>query len=192
VQFFDNGVAINGTQPVVVAAGGGSGTATLTTSFSTAGTHPITAQYLPAAGSPCPGATSPVFNETITAVTSSTYTTLSASPTDPSFGQPVTLTATVTCTGGGLTGGTVTFTDLTTGTTLGTTPVNPSTGVATLTVNGLTAGTHNISAHFNGTATCAPSASNTVTGATVNTCGSRFFRRRWVGRARRVVRPVRR
>jgi hypothetical protein len=133
-----------------------------------------------------------VFNETITAVTSSTYTTLSASPTDPSFGQPVTLTATVTCTGGGLTGGTVTFTDLTTGTTLGTTPVNPSTGVATLTVNGLTAGTHNISAHFNGTATCAPSASNTVTGATVNTCGSRFFRRRWVGRARRVVRPVRR
>jgi hypothetical protein len=90
VQFFDNGVAINGTKPVVVAAGGGSGTATLTTSFSTAGTHPITAQYLPAAGSPCPGATSPVFNETITAVTSSTCTTLSASPTDPSVGQPVT------------------------------------------------------------------------------------------------------
>jgi hypothetical protein len=37
------------------------------------------------------------------------------------------------------------------------------TGVATLTVNGLTAGPHNISARFNGTATCAPSTSNTVT-----------------------------
>jgi hypothetical protein len=29
-------------------------------------------------------------------------------------------------------------------------------------------------------------------GAIVNTCGSRSFRRRWMGRARRVVRPVRR
>jgi RNA-directed DNA polymerase len=29
-------------------------------------------------------------------------------------------------------------------------------------------------------------------GAIVNTCGSRSFRRRWVGRGRRVVRPVRR
>jgi hypothetical protein len=90
VRFFDNGVALDGPRPLAVAPDGGSGTATLPTPFSTSGTDPITAQYLPAVGSPCAGAISPVFTETITAVTSST--TLSASTTNPSLGQPVTQT----------------------------------------------------------------------------------------------------
>ncbi|MFD2415532.1 RCC1 domain-containing protein [Amycolatopsis pigmentata] len=88
-------------------------------------------------------------------------TSLTALPTNPSFGQPVTLTATVVCTGS-LTGGTVTFTDLSTGTVLGTVPVNAS-GTATIVVNGLAPGAHQIQAQFNGTAACHPSTSNTVT-----------------------------
>jgi Bacterial Ig-like domain (group 3)/Regulator of chromosome condensation (RCC1) repeat len=107
------------------------------------------------------GAHSLAIRTPITPVTSST--TLSAAPTNPSFGQPVTLTATVTCTGGDLTGGTLSFTDHTTGTTLGTTTVNPVTGVAATTVHGLPGGAHEIRAHVTGVATCAPSTSNTVT-----------------------------
>jgi hypothetical protein len=67
----------------------------------------------------------------------------------------------------------VTFTDTTTGNVLGTATVvgGPPTGTATLTVNGLTVGTHAISAAFGGTGTCGPS-TGTVT---VNVSGGQVI-----------------
>ena len=91
----------------------------------------------------------------LTVTISPSTTTLVASPTSPQYGNPVTLTATVTS---GATG-TASFYDgsvlLGTGTVSG--------GVATLTTSTLVAGTHTITAVYNGDATYASSQSAPAT-----------------------------
>jgi hypothetical protein len=95
-----------------------------------------------------------------------TATTLAASTTTPTFGDPVTLTATVTPASAalGAPGGSVTFVDGTT--TLATVPlaVVGTTGKATFTTAGLGGGAHPIKAVYSGTdTTFAPSTSATTT-----------------------------
>jgi hypothetical protein len=92
--------------------------------------------------------------------TPASTTTLSVTPPNPSFGQPVTLTAHVTCTGGTAPTGTVTFFEGTTA--LGTSPLTGA-GDASLTVDGLPAGAHSFTARYNGDTNCAASTSNPVT-----------------------------
>jgi hypothetical protein len=92
---------------------------------------------------------------TLTVVPATTTTTLATSPSLPQYGDPVTLTATVTS---GTTG-TVSFYDGTTYLGQGTV----SGGVATLTTTTLNAGTHTITAIYNGDATYASSTSGPAT-----------------------------
>ncbi|MCN9243592.1 Ig-like domain repeat protein [Streptomyces sp. RY43-2] len=94
------------------------------------------------------------------AVREASSTTLTASPTTVTPGQPVTLTAHVTCTAGTPTGGEVVFFDGTTQ--IGTATVNAE-GNATLTTTSLGLGTHEITARFQGEGTCPPSVSEPVT-----------------------------
>jgi Bacterial Ig-like domain (group 3)/MBG domain (YGX type) len=93
---------------------------------------------------------------TLTVVPTPTTTTLTASPSTPEYGDPITLTATVAPSGAT---GSVSFFDgsiyLGDGTVAG--------GVATLTTSTLNAGTHTITAIYNGDATYSSSLSNTVT-----------------------------
>jgi hypothetical protein len=89
-----------------------------------------------------------------------TGTSLSASPTNPQLGQPVTLSATVTCSAGVTPTGTVTFFEG--ATPVGTVPLNGS-GAASLTVNGLSGGSHTFTAQYGGDANCAGSTSPPVT-----------------------------
>ncbi|NDK29323.1 DUF11 domain-containing protein [Streptomyces sp. TR1341] len=87
-----------------------------------------------------------------------TTTTLTASPTTAAPGQPVTLTAHVTCTAGTPTG----EVEFRSGTTvLGTAPLNDA-GTATLTTTSLPLGAHQITAHYLGSADCPPSDSEPV------------------------------
>ncbi|ROQ72994.1 alpha-tubulin suppressor-like RCC1 family protein [Streptomyces sp. CEV 2-1] len=87
-------------------------------------------------------------------------TTLTAAPTTTRPGEPVTLTATVTCTAGPP-GGEVTFTD-SNGAEIGTVAVNEN-GTATLTVSDLSEGTHTVTAHYSGDDRCPTSTSEPVT-----------------------------
>jgi hypothetical protein len=142
-----------------------SGVATLSYSALTVGTHTVTAAY---SGSETnlgyqtsSGTTSQTVNQ------DSTTTTLATSPNPSYYGEPVTLTATVAYVTYGVTPtGTVTFTDTTTGNTLGTGTL--SSGVATLTVSTLSIGAHLLQASYGGDTTNATSTSNTVSQA-VNT-----------------------
>lgn len=84
-----------------------------------------------------------------------TTTALTSAPNPSTAGQNVTLTATVTA-DSGIATGTVAFFDG--GTPLGTAPLNAS-GVATLTIDTLTAGTHNLTAQYGGNTTFNGSAS---------------------------------
>lgn len=88
---------------------------------------------------------------TLTRVQGTTTATLGASTTTPVFGQPVTLTATVTGfpTGGAAPTGTVTFREG--GTTLGTGTLNAA-GQATVTLSNLSTGVHTIDAVYAGDA----------------------------------------
>ncbi|MCN9243590.1 Ig-like domain repeat protein [Streptomyces sp. RY43-2] len=94
------------------------------------------------------------------AVRAASTTTLTASPTTAAPGQPVTLTAHVTCTSGTPTGGEVIFFDGTTQ--IGTATVDAQ-GNATLTTTDLGVGTHEITAHFQGMGDCPASVSEPVT-----------------------------
>jgi hypothetical protein len=90
-------------------------------------------------------------------VLATTTTTLALNPTTPGIDEAATLQATVT--GVGTEGGTVDFSDGTTS--LGTAPV--VSGVASLSVaTGFAAGTHDLTATFEATATANTSTSNTV------------------------------
>ena len=95
------------------------------------------------------------------AVVESTTTTLTSTVNPSTFGQSTTLTATVTQTTGPTTpnAGTVTFKDG--ATTLGTGNLNAS-GVATLAVSNLTAGSHSLTASYAGTASFGASTSSAV------------------------------
>ncbi len=141
------------------------GMATFTTSTLTSGAHMITARY---GGDTNFGAsTSTVFDQTVNQGT--TTTTLASSPNPSTFGQAVTLTATVSTTAAGMLvpGGTVTFLEGTT--VLGTGTL--SNGMATLTISTLTAGTHTITARYEGDVNFTGSTSTAVT-QTVNKTGT--------------------
>ncbi|MFI5764227.1 Ig-like domain repeat protein [Streptomyces sp. NPDC051563] len=140
VQFKD-GAADLGT-PVTV----NNGTAALTTSNLTAGTHGLTAVFTPASAS-YNGSASSAVSYVVTAVPATTTTTaLAVSPagTAPQF-SPVTLTGTVTPAGAA---GAVKFTDTVGGSTvtLGTVPV--AGGTAVLNTSSLPVGNHSFTAVF--------------------------------------------
>ncbi len=130
--------AISGTASYATAAGTTAGTYSITVSGLTSANYTIA--FVPG---------------TLTVTAASTTITLVAGPTSTQYGDPVTLTATVTS---GATG-TVSFYDGTV--LLGTGTV--SNGVATLTTSTLIAGTHTITAVYNGDATYASSQSGPAT-----------------------------
>ncbi len=117
-----------------------SGVATLTVSFSTPGTHPLTVTY-PATGPYLP-ATSAVLNETVQSLGTTLGLVSSVNPVN--VNANTVLTATLASTSGTPTG-TITFLDG--ATILGTASLNAS-GVATLTVSFTTPGTHPLTATF--------------------------------------------
>jgi len=120
-----------------------SGTATFATSFSSAGSYSLTAVY--EGDSTYATSTSTAITENITSSSSSlTTVTLSASPTSITYGSGTALTAIVTPVGSS---GTVTFTDTTTSSTLGSVALSGQ-SVATLTVTSLSIGTHTIKASY--------------------------------------------
>ena len=128
-----------------------SGTPTYSTAAgTTAGTYAITVTGLTSANY-----TIAFVPGTLTVTAASTTITLVASPSATQYGDPVTLTATVTS---GATG-TVSFYDGSV--LLGTGAV--ANGVATLTTSTLAAGTHTITAVYNGDATYASSQSGPAT-----------------------------
>jgi Bacterial Ig-like domain (group 3)/Chitobiase/beta-hexosaminidase C-terminal domain/Bacterial Ig-like domain (group 2) len=123
------------------------GIATLSSSLSAAGSFQLTALYggdsnFAASGS---APVTEVVNQDATSLQ------LTATPTPAILGQLVTLTATVS---GGSNGvgptGSVTFLNGTT--TLGTAPVSPGTGIATLTTSTLPAGSSSVTAQYSGDA----------------------------------------
>jgi streptogramin lyase len=85
----------------------------------------------------------------VTVAAAATATALTASANPVGAGQPLTFTATVSSSGIGAPTGTVTFLDTTTGTTLGTAPLDNS-GTATQAVGGLAQGSHSIKATYGG------------------------------------------
>jgi hypothetical protein len=106
---------------------------------------------------------------TLTVTAATTSTTLSASTTSSVYGQSVTLTATVAAAAPSAatpTGGTVTF--MVDGTTLATAAL--SGGTASLVTTAITAGTHGLSAVYNGDGVdFSTSAASSLTGATITT-----------------------
>ena len=137
----------------------GSAQATFTTSSLALGSHSITAVY--GGDTNDLGSTSPVLTQTVTANSSGTAITSSVNPS--TFGQSVTFTATVT--GSGVTPtGTVTFKDGSTA--LGSATLNGS-GQTTFSTNALAAGSHSITATYNGDSNYGTSISPTLT-QTVN------------------------
>ena len=121
------------------------------------GGHTITAVYSGETNiyAPSTGTMSRTVNPSLTA------TVLTASPasgtTIPVYGQPVSLTATVTAAfGGAPTGGLVIFTDNTTGTTLGSASLSGTNSVS-ITTSALSVAIHTITATYNGAANDASS-----------------------------------
>jgi hypothetical protein len=157
VDFWEGGVLLGA---VSLAPGApNSATATFTSSTLTTGTHSITAQYL---GNFNFAGQSASVSQGIGQV--STVTGLTAAPNPATFGDSVTLTALVAAspaTAGAPTGS-VTFLDGTT--VLGTAALASVSGhqQATLTVPGLSAGTHSLKATYSGSTTFAGSTSVTV------------------------------
>ncbi len=141
-----------GTTQIGTGTLGGSGVATLSISTLTAGTHPITATYAGSASHA--GSTSNTVSQVVNGPTATT-TALTSSLNPSTAGQSVTLQATVTA---GATGS-VAFKDGTT--VLGTVALTGTT--ATTTVSTLAAGSHPITAVYNGSAGYSTSTSNTVT-----------------------------
>ncbi|AFH59450.2 hypothetical protein B2K_01685 [Paenibacillus mucilaginosus K02] len=131
-----------------------SGKAVYSSDSLSVGSHSITAEYSGSAN--YLGSVSPVMEQTV--LSGSTQTVVRASPTAGVFGQPVTFTAAVTALApaSGTPAGTVTFKNG--DTELGTAELD-GTGTASLPLNGLTAGTHRITAVYNGSAALAGSVS---------------------------------
>ncbi len=130
------------------------GKATFTTSTLLVNTHTITAVY--AGDTNFTGGTSAGIAEVTKAA--STTTTLTSSPNPSTYGEPVTLTATVAPTFGGNTSGTVTFNHL--GTFLGNGTIVGN--VATLTIDSLTVGTSHITATYGGSTNYLTSTSSAI------------------------------
>ena len=160
VAFFDGATSL-GTGTVTA------GQATLSTSALAAGSHSITAVY--SGDATFATSTSAVLTQTVNNSTKPATTATVASSLNPSAtGQSVTFTATVTSASGTPTG-TVTFLDGTTS--LGTGTL--STGHATLSTTTLAAGSHSITASYQGDATFAASTSTVLT-QTVNNPAADF------------------
>ena len=127
----------------------GAGQATFTTSALSVASHSITAIY--GGDTNFLTSTSGALSQT---VSQAGTTTALISSVDPStVNQSVTFTATVSAVspGAGLPSGTVTFTDTTTATSLGTFPLDPS-AQAAVTTSTLSAGSHAITATYSGDA----------------------------------------
>jgi hypothetical protein len=156
VQFFDGATSLGS-----VALSGG--VAAMMTSTLSVGSHSITAVY--SGDSSYATSTSGALTQVVNGVVVSTTTSLSSSPNPSTFGQSVSLVATVKPTSGTTTPtGSVTFMDGATA--LGTRALNSS-GVATLATTSLGAGPHSITAQYGGDSTDSVSSSNTVS-QTVN------------------------
>jgi hypothetical protein len=151
---------------------------------STSGALPISLIDTPSDQDACAGATI-AFSYTGTAqYTDVTTTALAVSPTAPTSGQPVTLTATVVGANGSndpaLPSGAVTFNSCSTSDCASTTPIGTGSigtgGAATLTTSSLTTGTHYLQAVYTGTGTDYTGSSSAVTtvavGAPVTAAGS--------------------
>ena len=129
-----------------------SGVATFATPALTAGAHSITAVY--GGSSNFGGSTSSILTQTVNQTGSAIALTSSLNPS--TLGQSVTFTATVAKSGGsGTPTGTVTFKDGST--TLATMPLSGAT--ASFSTSSLTAGSHSITATYNGDAIFSPSTS---------------------------------
>ena len=124
------------------------GAATFTTNALSVGTHTITMTYPGDSNFAATGA-----QLTQTVIDSTTQVALSASANPATYGQPLSLTATVTSNGGVATG-TVAFLDGST--TIGSAPLNGS-GVAVLTLSTLAPGAHTIVANYEGDGRANPS-----------------------------------
>jgi hypothetical protein len=155
VTFFVNGNSLNSV-PLT------NGVATLSVSTLTAGANSITATYT--GDSTYAAGSSSVLTLTVNAPsTATTKTALQVSSPTVTAGQPITLTAAVT-TASGTPTGTVSF--LSSGAVLGSATVSSS-GVATLPISSLAAGSYTLTAQYAGTSTLAASTSPAVT-ETVN------------------------
>jgi hypothetical protein len=141
----------DGTATLGTVALDANGTATLTPSALTGGSHTIVASYGgDASYQPASASLAQVVNP------AATSGVLTASAASIAFGAAVTLTMTVTSPVAGTITGTVTFKDGTT--TLGTASVGAN-GVATFSATGLTAGSHALTASYGGDTNYAPSTS---------------------------------
>jgi hypothetical protein len=150
VTFYE-GSAVLGTASLNVVTG----QATLPTSSLSVGTHIFTATYSGDGG--YSGSTSNPFTQVVNHI--STTVTLMSSANPSMYGQSITFTATVIGNDGGIPAGTVTFYNGSTP--LGTSTLNAS-GIATLTISSLSAGTNQITATDLGDAEYGTSTSNTL------------------------------
>jgi hypothetical protein len=147
----------DGTTTVATATISG-GTATFSTSALAVGSHSITGSYSGDSG--CNSSTSAPLTATVAALPVASSVSLTSSLNPSNLGAAVTFTATVTP---GTATGTITFKDGTT--TLGT--ITLSGAAASLSTSSLTAGTHSITAAYNGDTNSQPSTSDVFT-ETVN------------------------
>jgi Big-like domain-containing protein/VCBS repeat protein len=158
VTFSDNGT------PVGSGLLNNAGIATLNINSLAVGSHNITAAYvgdsnfLPSSASGANGVT-----QTVTKAPSATA--LAGSPNPSVFGQAVTLTATVSASGGGngTPTGTVTFSD--NGTPIGNGTLNNA-GLATLSISSLNVGSHTITAAYAGDTNFLASSASGASGVT--------------------------
>lgn len=140
VTFFDGSTPISGDLPLV------GGSASITTSALSAGTHSITAQY--SGDATFNAATSPAFLQTVNAPKANVSISVQLKPTmlPPTFGNSLTFTASVAPASAT---GTVTFFD--NGSPIsGSVPL--SAGTASISTSALGAGTHSITAQYSGDA----------------------------------------
>ena len=146
LTFFDSGISIGS-----VTLPGNTNYGTLTTSSLSTGSHSFTVSYTGdsnyLAGTSAPFTQTVSLEPTTTSIASSTYT--------PAFAQSITLTATVRPQSGTTATGTITFLDRTT--TIGTATLSGNT--AQMAISTLAAGTHYISAQYNGDMNTAASTS---------------------------------
>ncbi len=149
VKFFDGSTQIGSTQTLA------SGSASITTQFSGAGTHNLTATY----GGDSNDGTSTSAIVAFVVAQFATTTALSATSSSAALGSPVTFTAAISGSVPDVPTGTVTYKDG--GTTIGTAPLDGH-ARATLTTTSLAAGSHAIIANYGGDSENQSSASSGV------------------------------
>jgi hypothetical protein len=133
------------------------GKATFSTTSLSAGTHSITATY--SGDDNFTGSASTPVSETISKSPSSTA--LASTPNPSTFGQTVTLRATVTVPGVGIPSGSVNFVDG--ATTVGSATLD-NTGKATISISSFSAGSHVITANYTGDGNFSPSSASGAAG----------------------------